>query len=163
MFACLLSTSCLIASVLHYTVPLWESTGCDSLVTVCDSLGDCQQFHFPERMGRIEVWWGPRWGSYSKLYEKSVAGLEGQRDTISVPSDTIGTVFLVARDRAGNRSCEGNTVTVNLPPTSVPEPPRPPRIVWYDVSGRILRERPNRPGIYWELAPGKRRRLVVIR
>ena len=162
----------LLLTTLTYTVPQWEGHPCDTVRVECDAAGLCDTtiVYTTERMGIIEVWWAPRWGQWAMLYSKDVAGLEGLRDTINVPSDTIGSAYLIAVDAAGNRACYGNVVTVNLPPVSVPHDPRPAplrRLRWYDVQGRYLYtgvDPPKAPsGIYFGRDGFGRRKVVVVR
>jgi hypothetical protein len=128
----------ILSTVLHYTVPVSETNRCTWGVVVCDSV-HCDTLQVPERMAAIEVWWAPRWGPWRKLYEKNIAGLEGAADTVGVPSDTVGGVQLIARDLAGNRSCDGNVVTVNAAAVGVEgSGPGPTSASWYDLSGRRL-------------------------
>lgn len=142
----------LLVAVLSYHVPRYEAIECDSLIT-----------DWQERMGVVEVWYGPRYGNLALLREKDVAGREGQLDTLQVPDDTLATVVLIARDAAGNRSCEGASWTVAGRVGVGPSPPLPPT-VWFDVQGRALHSKPTLPGIYWRIDPGHpKRRLVVIR
>ena len=137
----------LVASTtLSYTVPNTPAGEgrCDSLVIHCDSLTavcDTTVVHgWPLSLATLEIWWAPRWGTFSKIREKYVRGLEGQRDSVQVPSDTAATVYLVARDSTGNRACPSRTRTVGIPPVSVPPPPSVTwrRPAWFDVEGRRL-------------------------
>ena len=139
----------LLATIVSYTVPMWEATGCDSLVTVCDSFGEnCQEFHYPERMGSVEIWWGPRYSTFRLLRVKNVDDREGERDTLEIPSDTLASLYLVAVDAAGNRSCPGNAITVNgrvgVDPVTSLEAVR-----WFDVMGHRVAPNPKTPGIYF--------------
>lgn len=152
----------LLATTLNYTIPVWEATGCDSLVVVCDSLGACQEIRSPERMGAVEVWWGVRYGEFRLLRVKDVVGREGERDTLEVPSDTLASVYLVAVDLAGNKSCASRTITVNGRVGVEEGQPKPlPVGLWYDIAGRRI-PKPTTPGVYFHSLPGVWRKKIVI-
>lgn len=141
----------ILVTVLGYTVPAYQETACGQAV------------EFPtERMGYVELWYAPRYGPWSMIRTKPVAGLEGTHDTIQAPDDTLASLYLLPVDAAGNRGCAGNTVTV-AGRVGVPEAGRPPRIAWFDVSGRRLTQKPRTSGVYWEVKNGRPRRLVLIR
>lgn len=138
-----LALSCAAAAdtVLEYTVPAREAAyGCDSVLVT--PAGDTLRHHGQERMGVTRVWWCPRYADCALMRQKNVAGLEGQRDTLRVPSDTVATVYLTWRDAAGNGSdeCRSNLVTINSATVGVETPAAAKvELLWYDVSGRRLK------------------------
>jgi len=180
-----LSSAARADTILDYTVPAREAPyDCDSVRVVCNPVGVCDTtvHHGAEVMGFTRVWWWPRWAAAPYLMRsKNVAGLEGQNDTLRVPSDTVATVYLTFRDAAGNGSdlCRTNYVTVNAAAVSVdaPGPPGQLELRWYDIAGRRLTDldgmheaqvrRYARAGVYLlrEIVNGAARpkKVVVVR
>lgn len=153
---------------MHWLVAVWFTIPrclplagvCDTFDVRCDSLGQhCDTLHAcaPETgLDSLEVWWWARWASAPRvLRRKSVAGSEGQRDSLDLPEDEIATLYLVIVDQAGNRSCQSNWITVNGV-TGVGEPPiglqrGPP---WFDVQGR--KADTTRTGVYFNRAGARK-------
>jgi len=148
-----------LVAVLHYTVPDSQAVVPVAQQAKCDS-----SVFGNEHMGTVEIMYGARWGSYRLLRVKNVAGLEGQRDTIQVPDDTLATVYLVAVDAAGNRAVCGSppyTVGARVGVGSSVPPTRDGPLQWYDIAGRRLAGKPKKTGVYWEIGRGRRRVIVV--
>lgn len=78
--------------------------------------------------------------------------------------DSFATVWVVTTSDSGGRSCESNRARLNAPPTGVPHPGAPPRLVYYDIAGRRLERRPTTPGVYFSRAGRSTKgRVVIIR
>lgn len=137
-----------------FTIPHCQPLAgvCDTLNVVCDST-HCDTLHAcaPETaLDRAEIWWWARWAPAPRLLRtKSIAGREGQPDTLDLPSNEAATVYLILIDQSGNRSCQSNWITINT--VASVEDIEPPSVSWFDLMGRRYFTKPQHPGIYWEV------------
>lgn len=143
---------------------------CDTFNIVCDSTGaHCDTLHacsIEDELATAEVWWWARWAPEARLLRtKQIAGMEGQVDTLDLPSNEVATVYIILTDSSGNRGCQSNWITVNGT-TGVVPPGDELQAVWLDIAGRIYFTKPERSGIYWEVrgrGPQKTKRVVILR
>lgn len=147
-----------------------EAGACDTFKVVCavtdsglacDTLRQCN----PETgLALLRVYWQTRWNGERRLwFERSIAGREGQRDSVEVLGDTVATIWVSTVDQAGNESCLSGPVWAGCC-VGVEENARPPpEVRYYDVAGRVYHVKPTRSGVYWERRGSGRRRLVVLK
>lgn len=137
----------ILVTVLDYTIPQYKSrlTDCYAETTVVETIW------------KTEVWWRAiNQSQFSKLYSKSIIGMEGLPDTVSVP-DITGTVYLLHRNLWDQVSCPSNLVTVNQT-TSVDSLDHLTKEQLYDILGRKV-NKPYPAGLYFS----KKRKVVIIK
>lgn len=94
---------------------------------------------------------------------RSERGRECLPDTMTVPGDSVQTVWIYTKRRANAVwSCASNLAGVNLTLDVQPEPPTQ-RLEWFDVAGAKLPGVPTRPGWYITRdARGRRKARVIL-
>lgn len=145
-----------------FTLPSNQDIGhnCTGLLITCNEV-NCDTVTVAETdLATVRLYWWDRWASSPYLFrEKSVVGMEGQRDSLELPDGILATVYVTTTDSAGNESCPSNYITISGV-VGVGSHPVKPR--YYDIAGRRV-EKPDKPGIYWEVRGRTHRKIVVLK